>query len=130
MAHVSVWRILARRVRDHMVLQRSCKDSGSRVCVANFGEESTGPHGTAETAKFGELGPEPHGLAAPVSSSEERFGVSKVMMSKLTVRPGANEGERFKIGVDQRQNLEANETPHGTCSRMTDTAQEVQERRV
>ena len=30
-AHVSVWRILARRVRDHMVLQRSCKDSGSRV---------------------------------------------------------------------------------------------------
>ena len=40
------------RVSDtHMVLQRSCKDSGS--------------HGTAETAKFGELGPEPHGLAAP-----------------------------------------------------------------
>ena len=114
----------------HMVLQRSCKDSGSRVWVVNFGEESTGPHGTAETAKFGELGSEPHGLAAPVSSSEERFGVSKVMMSKLTVRPGANEGERFKIGVDQRQNLEANETPHGTCSRMTDTAQEVQERRV
>ena len=66
-----------RRVRDHMVLQRSCKDSGSRVCVANFGEESTGQHGTAETAKFGELGLEPHGLAAPVSSSEERFGVSK-----------------------------------------------------
>ena len=119
------------RVSDtHMVLQRSCKDSGSRVWVANFGEESTGPHGSAETAKFGELGSEPHGLAAPVSSSEERFSVSKVMMSKLTVRPGANEGERFKIGVDQRQNLEANETPHGTCSRMTDTAQEVQERRV
>ena len=47
-AHVSVWRILARRVRDHMVVQRSCQDSGSRVCVANFGEERTGPHGTAE----------------------------------------------------------------------------------
>ena len=117
------------RVSDtHMVLQRSCKDIGSRVCVANFGEESPGPHGITETAKFDELGPEPHGLAAPMSSAVGRFGDSEVMMIKQTVRQGTNEEERSITGLDQRQNLEMNSRPHGTCSGMTDAAQEVRER--
>ena len=71
--------------------------------------------------KFGKtLEPGPHGTLekAPSLFDGERFGDPEVLVTSSCVRPGENNGEASGSLLEQSQNQDTDESPHGEHSRI------------